>query len=135
VRGFAGGLIFVGFVSALLHFTSIQLKIIIWAEPLQPVLGLVLGAIGCAILGIITAAEKRKRPAGPPPQGFGPPQAAGFAPGYPQQPPAYQQAPGFQQPQQFGRPPQPQHIQPQYPQPQYPPPQPYGPPRGFGPQR
>ncbi|MFD1051507.1 hypothetical protein ACFQ1S_41150, partial [Kibdelosporangium lantanae] len=53
----AGFLMFVGFVSALLHFTSVQLRILIWSEPLQPLLGLGLGALGVVFLLIAKATD------------------------------------------------------------------------------
>lgn len=135
-----------GFGSALLHFTSVQFRILGWAEQWQPFLGLGLGALGAVFLVIpmLTNKDEQAAPQGqqgfaPPPPGYGPPPASppgGFAqpagaPGY--GPPN----PGFQGGPQDGYPPQGQPIPQQGPQygqrpPQGPPPQ-RGP-QNFGPQ-
>jgi hypothetical protein len=161
LRGFAGFLVFAGFVSAILHFTSVQLRILIWSEPLQPALGIILGVVGCVILAIFAQVDKSKKaaaqPAGayPPPPGYAPqqpgyqpqqvgyPPAPGFQPGYQQPLQQFGGQPAMQMPPQGQYPPAPQPYgqQPPTPQPygqpaQYPPPQgPYGPPQNFGPQR
>ncbi|WP_291408800.1 hypothetical protein [Actinophytocola sp.] len=113
-----------GFGSALLHFTSVQFKLLMWSEPMQPGLGLAIGGVGAVVLLVKVLVTKEEpeqpAPAGPPQYGQ-PPQAFG-------QPPAG--------PQQFGPPPQ--GFAPQGPQgpPQgFPPrPAPQGAPQQFGPQ-
>ena len=129
-----------GFGSALLHFTSIQFRLLIWSEPWQPFLGLGVGALGAVFLLIPTLMSKDEPAQGapqqgfqPPPAGYGPPPASppgGFAqpgPGYGQPNPGYQGA--------YPSPPIPQQGQPygQQPPPQGPPPQ-RGPGQNFGPQ-
>ncbi|MFC4858142.1 hypothetical protein [Actinophytocola glycyrrhizae] len=84
-----------GFGSALLHFTEIQFRLLMWAEEWQPALGLILGGVGAVFLLIATLRAKDE-PAAPqgaygPPQGapatpqggFGPPQGTYGQPGYP----------------------------------------------------
>lgn len=96
-----------GFGSALLHFTSVQFRLLMWAEPMQPVLGLSIGGAGAVLLliKVLTAKEEPAPPAQP------------------------MAAPSFGGPagQQFGPPP----GQPHYGAPA---PQPGTPPQGFGPQ-
>ncbi|MBP2319946.1 hypothetical protein JOF56_000331 [Kibdelosporangium banguiense] len=119
MRAFGGFLIFAGFVSAILHYTDFQLRILMWSESMQPVLGIGLGVVGCAIVGASVALQKNKEAkavqALPPPPGYG------AAP--------YQQQPYQQQPQQQ-MPYPPQAQPPQYGQPQ-PGQQPYGQ-QGYG---
>jgi hypothetical protein len=112
-----GFLAFFGLGSALLHFTSVQFKLLMWAEPMQPLLGLGVGALGVIIL-VIKFATAKEQPAQAPQQ-FGPP------PGYPPQPGPGQFAPPPPGP--FG----PQYVPPQ-PGPQFAP-QPGG--AQFGPAR
>ena len=38
-------LAFLGFGSAILHFTSMQFRLLMWAEPMQPLLGLGIGGL------------------------------------------------------------------------------------------
>ena len=135
-----------GFGSALLHFTDVQFRLLMWSEPWQPFLGLGLGALGAVFLAIPMLMNK-DQPAEGAQQGFAPPPGApaGYGPP-PASPPG-----GFAQPQyappgagpgygppnpgypQQGQPPIPQQG-PQYGQrpPQGPPPQ-RGP-QNFGPQ-
>jgi hypothetical protein len=77
----------IGFGSSLLHFTDIQLRYLIWAEPNQPWLGVGIGGVGAVLLLIHTLRGKDNAPEqapaaqgayGPPPGGFPPP--AGFPP-------------------------------------------------------
>ena len=131
MRAFGGFLVFAGFASAVLHFTDYQLRILMWSEPMQPVLGVGLGVAGCALVGVSVAIQKNKEAraiqALPPPPGYGPvPQQAPYGP-----PPGMM--PQHQMP--YGPAPQPYPSQP-YPPQQYPaPPQPYAPqPGSFGPQ-
>jgi hypothetical protein len=156
----AGFLMFVGFVSAILHFTSVQLKILIWSEPLQPLLGLGLGALGVVFLLIAKATDSSPKSTNAYPRQTAPGQPyPGQVPhpaGYQQQVQGYAQptpAPGFAQPApghapsaagyapqdpapQYQTPQYPQngYPQPGYPQPGYPQAQPY-PPQNHGPQR
>ncbi|GAB1513894.1 hypothetical protein [Actinophytocola sp. KF-1] len=154
-------LAFIGFGSALLHFTSIQFKLLYWAEPWQPFLGLGLGALGAVFLLIPMlmnkdhSAEQPQAGYGPPPGGPAPggpaPQAAfgqqqafpppaGYGPpptsppgGFPQQPAPAGHG-GFA-PQPGGYPPPIPQQGPQYgPRPPQGPPQPRGPVQDFGPQ-
>lgn len=120
---FGGFLAFIGFGSALLHFTDIQFRLVIWAEDMQPMLGLGVGAVGALIMGIAYAVKKDK-PAQPVGAAYPPPPPHGQP--YPPQPPQY----GPQQ--QYGPPP---GFAPQGPPPQYG--QGFGPQSGqsFGPQR
>jgi hypothetical protein len=125
-----GFLAFAGFVSAILHFTGVQLRILIWAEAFQPVLGLGLGVAGALIIAAAMMSDKNKQPAQqaavyPPPPATYPPAPAAYPPAQPGYPPAQQT--GYPQQQPYG--------QPQMPA-QYPPQQPYGqqPPQQFGPQ-
>jgi len=135
-----------GFGSALLHFTDIQFRLLMWAEDWQPALGLGLGAVGAVLLLIATLRGKDESAA---PQGaYGPPQGAPVPPGaqqgaygqpgYP--PPAGPQQPGYGpgHPVPQGAYPPPGPGQPPVPQqgPQYGQRPPQGPPqqRDFGPQ-
>ncbi|MET0233732.1 MAG: hypothetical protein ABW224_03735 [Kibdelosporangium sp.] len=127
MRVFGGFLIFAGFVSAILHFTDYQLRILMWSESMQPLLGIGIGVVGCVIVGASVAMQKNKEAqavqALPPPPGYGPAQ---HQPSYgpqsgpmPQQqpyPPQAQQPYPPQQHQQYG---QPQPGQNQYGQPQF----------------
>jgi hypothetical protein len=124
----------IGFGSALLHFTSVQFKLLLWAEPYQPALGLGIGALGAVIIVIKVATSKEHaeeaEPFGPLDQPDG--QQQFFGP-----PPGQQQGPPPHQAQQPPYPPQQQPV----PGGQYPPPGPMGPPPGpppgpqqFGPQ-
>lgn len=146
-------LAFFGFGSALLHFTSVQFKLLFWSEPMQPVLGLSVGAAGAVIILIkvlVSKDSEEEAPAGAPGQ-YGPP--PGVAPG---QPMPYGAAPGpygpqpvgmpqsYGQPQSYGPPSGPQQFGPpsgpqqgpqQFGPPQgYPQPQNGMPPAQFGPQ-
>jgi hypothetical protein len=143
----AGFLMFVGFVSAILHFTSVQLKILIWSEPLQPLLGLGLGALGVVFLLIAKATDSSPKSTNVYPQQAAPgepypgqvPHPGQPYPGQVPHPAGYQQqvqgyaqptpAPGFAQPapgyaQPGYAPPAagyaPQDPAPQYQTPQYP---------------
>jgi hypothetical protein len=143
MRAFGGFLIFAGFVSAILHYTDYQLRILSWSESMQPALGIGLGVVGCALVGASVALQKNKEAKAvqqlPPPPGYGPapqPQQYGA-------PMGQQQMPYGQQPMQQPYPPQQQYPGPQGQQPYAPQPQPYGQPRqpgsfgpqGFGPRR
>src|SRR5262245_43699458 len=123
-------LAFVGFGSALLHFTSVQLRLLIWAEPFQPGLGLGIGALGAVVIIIkVMTSKEHTEEAGP----FGPPMDEHG--GQPQQffgpPPGQQSDPRPQQSYQQ----QPQYQPHQQPVPggQYPPPGPMGPQPGHQP--
>jgi hypothetical protein len=122
---FGAFLAFIGFGSSLLHFTDVQFRLVMWAEPFQPLLGLGLGAVGVVICLIAYAFQQRKETSAYPPAYQPPPQQ--FAPPPPYAPPPQQFAPAPQQfagpPQQFAGPPQPYY-------PQYPP-TPQGPPPGY----
>lgn len=141
-----------GFGSAVLHFTDIQFRLLIWAEKWQPALGLVVGGVGAVLLLIGTlrsnddAAGQPVQP-GPAPQaafgqpewappgsGYGPPNPGypgGQQGGYPP-PPGAGPGPGFGPGP--GQAPIPQQG-PQYgPRPPQGPPQPRGPVQDFGPQ-
>ncbi len=114
-----------GLGSALLHFTSVQFRLLIWSEPYQPVLGLSIGAAGVAliIVKVVTSKDSPEQAApGSEPAQFGPPPAA---------PHGAQQAYGA--PQSYGPPsgPQPVGAQPSVPQPAAP--QSFGAPQGYGP--
>lgn len=89
-----------GFGSALLHFTDIQFRLLIWSEPWQPALGLIVGGVGVVFLLLGSLMNKDKpaeqqgaygQPGYPPPAGYGPP-PAGYGPP-PASPPG-----GFAQP-------------------------------------
>ena len=115
MRGFGGFLIFAGVVSALLHFTDVQLKILMWSEPMQPGFGVGLAAFGGIVVGICVAFEKAKQNRA-----------------QSQQPPFDQRSSGQQAPygQPFAPPPGPQQYgQPQYGQQQFGQQQ-FGPPAG-----
>jgi hypothetical protein len=150
-------LAFFGFGSALLHFTSVQFNLLLWSEPMQPVLGLSVGAAGAVIILIkvlVSKDSEEEAPAGAPGQ-YGPP--PGVAPGQPMPygaapapygPPSGPQPVGMPQsygqpqsygppsgPQQFGPPSGPQQGPQQFGPPQgYPQPQNGMPPAQFGPQ-
>lgn len=121
-----------GFGSAVLHFTDVQFRLLIWAAKWQPALGLIVGGVGAVFLLIGTlrsndhSAQPQQGAPGPVPQA-----AYGQQPGYP--PPA---GPGYGQPQ-GGYPPPPGPGQPPIPQqgPQYGPRPPQGPPPPRGPMR
>jgi hypothetical protein len=118
-------LAFLGFGSALLHFTSVQFRLLMWSEPMQPVLGLSIGAAGAVILLIkmlVSKDSEDEAPAGAPGQ-YGPP--PGFAPG--QQP--------YGAPQSYGPPSGPQPVGAPAPQPfaPQPAPQPMAMPQSYGP--
>jgi hypothetical protein len=135
----AGFLMFVGFVSAILHFTSVQLRILIWSEPLQPLLGLGLGGLGVVFLLIAKATDSSPKSTNAYPQQNAPGQPypgqvphPGQAypgqvphPGYPQQqtpgPGFAQPAPGYAPPMPPTPPMQATPPVPQYQTPQYPP--------------
>ncbi len=116
-----------GLGSALLHFTSVQFRLLMWSEPWQPGLGLGIGAVGAAVLAIKIVVSKdsdgEQPPAavagaqsyGPPPQQFGPPAPQQFGP-----PPVQQFAPPSGPPS-YGPPSGPQPVAP------------YGPPQQFAP--
>ncbi|WP_207926939.1 hypothetical protein [Actinocrispum wychmicini] len=132
-----GLLIFLGFVSAILHYTSIQLRVLFWSEPMQPALGIGIGLAGVALIAIPLLVQRNKK-AQPAPY----PQQPGFQQQPYAQPQPYPQQ-GYQQPpqQQYGQQPYGPPQQPFGPQPQQPygqpqqPTQPYGRPQDFGPQR
>lgn len=67
-------LAFIGFGSALLHFTGFQFKLLMWAAPMQPFLGLGIGG-GALIMLIVLATRKNpeEQPAGPQPVAYEPP--------------------------------------------------------------
>jgi hypothetical protein len=151
---FGAFLAFIGFGSALLHFTDIQFKLVIWAEPMQPYLGLGIGGLGALILLIVMASRKEpeEQPAGPQPVAYEPPMAQA-QPAQPYGPPSaapplprrVPHQPFAQQPPQGmplqGMPPQgpPPPYRPPAPQRYGPPPPggpaPYGQPGQFGPRR
>lgn len=119
-------LTFFGVGSALLHYTSMQFRLLEWSEPMQPALGLALGGVGVALILIKLVLNKNSEKQQP--GGYGRPGAGHPAPG-----PQYGQAPQFGQPQQFGQfppPPVPYGQGPQGPQPVGAPPQQFGP-QGF----
>jgi hypothetical protein len=133
-------LVIIGFGSALLHSTGdIQFTLLVWADGMQPYIGLVVGLIGVALLAspfILRARQARtngqqampqgafgQQPGFEQPQGFGPPA------GFPVQT-------GFAQPQPFEQ--QGGFAQPGFAQPGFPPPNPADfqqPPFGQGPQQ
>jgi hypothetical protein len=106
-----------GFGSAIMHFTDVQFRLLMWSEPMQPTLGIVIGAVGAVLLvvKVITSKDEdaQPQPSGPPmgqqqafaqgaPQSYGPPsgpQQFG-PPSGPQQPQNGQQSFGPQGPQQ-----------------------------------
>jgi hypothetical protein len=121
VARFGGFLAVVGFVSALLHFTDVQFRLLMWSEPYQPALGLIIGAVGALVLLATALMSKDKpaeqpagayappapygQPAGPAPAGmsYGPPAGPQPMPGaIPQQGPQFGQRPPQGPPQQFG---------------------------------
>src|SRR5262245_55211375 len=89
-----------GFGSAVLHFTEFQFRLLMWSEPMQPGLGLGIGALGVVFVVIAPVRNRATAPAQsaapaygpppgtppanaygpatPPPGGFGGPGAAGF---------------------------------------------------------
>lgn len=79
---FGAFLALIGFGSALLHFTDIQFTLVIWAEPMQPFLGLGVGGVGALILLIVMASRKEPeaQPAGPQPVAYQPPVAQPYGP-------------------------------------------------------
>ena len=89
-----------GFASALLHFTDIQFRLLIWSEPWQPALGLILGAVGVGFLVIASVVNKDKPAPGAyaPPPGGPAPQAAFGQPGFPPPAAGYGPQGGFAQP-------------------------------------
>jgi hypothetical protein len=97
----------IGFGSIGFHFTDYQFRILMWAEPMQPGIGAVVGVVGLVLIGVSLARKKNVAQPAPAPQLYGGQ--------FPQQP-AAPQLPG-QYPQ-----PQAQHPQgpAQYPQAQYP---------------
>lgn len=156
---FAAFLLLFGFGSAAMHVTHYQFRLLIWAEPMQPWLGLVMGAVGLLLIAFSRTKDdqpapvQRPMPRGghPAPQSYGPPSGPQQRQPMPQPapyggPPMHQGMPqGHAQP----RPPQygtPQYGPPQYApqgypqQPQYGPPQGYPrqqpyPPQSYGPRR
>lgn len=93
-----------GFGSALLHFTSVQFTLLMWAEPMQPALGLVLGGAGVVVLVlkiILTKEEPAQDTAqqnfGPPPGGYAPPPDVQRPQGQPAFQPQFQPQAGPQQ--------------------------------------
>ena len=119
---FGAFLAIIGFGSSLLHFTDVQFRLVLWAEPWQPLLGLGIGAVGSVICWIAYAFRQRRAASAAPGTGYPQPPAQQFAP-----PPQFAGPP----PQPFG-PPQPlQPYPPQYQapyQPRYPQ---HGPPPGY----
>jgi hypothetical protein len=109
-----------GFGSAIMHFTDVQFRLLMWSEPMQPTLGIVIGAVGAVLLvvKVITSKDEDAQP-----QQAGPPagQQQAFAQGAPQ---SYGPPSG---PQQFGPP----QAQPPYGAPQG---QPQNGQQSFGPQ-
>jgi hypothetical protein len=87
-------LMVLGFGSMLLHFTDIQFSALIWAEPAQPVLGLLIGLAGAVflVLGIANSNKSEQQPYGQspgnrpmppaPPRGAPPQQQYGSQPPY-----------------------------------------------------
>ena len=112
-----------GFGSAIMHFTDVQFRLLMWSEPMQPTLGIVIGAVGAVLLvvKVITSKDEDAQPQ----QSYGPP-------------PGQQQAFAQGAPQSYGPPSGPQQVGP----PSGPQQQPYGAPQGqpqngqqsFGPQ-
>lgn len=146
-------LAFVGFGSAVLHFTSIQFRVLFWAEQYQPALGLGIGALGAVIiiLKVVTSKEHQEEPEpfGPlpdendaPQQFFGPPPGQQSDPRQPVPQPGGQFPPPGPMGPPPGHEPAPQHFAPQQPAPQHfapqqPVPQPapqFAPQQQFGPQ-
>ena len=92
-----GGLLtFFGLGSVLLYSFDMQFRILEWAEPMQPWLGVVLGLAGVAVLGVkllgsassdqpVTEPAPGGQPFAPPPGGYAPPpnvqRGQGFPPG------------------------------------------------------
>jgi hypothetical protein len=144
-------LCFFGFGSAIMHFTSVQFRWLVWTDPYQPVLGLSVGGVGLLLIIVGIMFGREESGAGQPRPGHGQPQPYGrpgdpaaFGPPHGAQP----VAPGG--PQAFGPPSGPQPVAQPYGQPQpygqaampqqYGPPQDYPqspngtPPASFGPQ-
>ncbi|HEV7649257.1 MAG TPA: hypothetical protein VGP26_13950 [Actinophytocola sp.] len=120
-------LVFFGLGSALLHLTSVQFRLLMWAEPMQPAMGLALGGAGVVVIVLkLLLGKNSEAPAGAP---AAPP--AGARVGAPQygQPQQFAQAQFGQA--QVGQP----YGQPATPPPgQFPPPPArYGPPSGARP--
>jgi hypothetical protein len=67
----AAVLMVLGFGSTILHFTEIQFKVLIWAEPAQPALGLLIGVAGTVFLGlgIANSNKSKQQPYGQSPAG------------------------------------------------------------------
>ncbi len=118
-----GFLALFGFGSALLHFTDVQFKLLMWSEPYQPTLGLIVGGVGALLMLVPILMSKDQpevaqpaaaypppgapagAPAGPAPAGmsYGPPSGPQPMPGaIPQQGPQYGQRPPQGPPQQWG---------------------------------
>lgn len=147
-------LMVIGYGSVLLSYTDIQFTLLMWANSLQPWIGLIVGTIGLGILvvpmilarraggGSVAPAQSFQQNYGyaqPPQQSYGPPaqafpQQAVPQPGFPQQgaPQGYLPQ-GFPQQQPFPQQPFPQQ-QPGVPPRQPGPPQQF-PPQGYGPQQ
>jgi hypothetical protein len=53
-------LMVLGFGSALLHFTDIQLSLMMWSEPMQPALGLIVGAVGLVVAVAVVVIKNNK---------------------------------------------------------------------------
>ncbi|MEU6646910.1 hypothetical protein ABZ863_30845 [Saccharomonospora sp. NPDC046836] len=67
----AAVLIVLGFGSAILHFSGFQFRALLWAEPAQPVLGLVLGVAGTALLVVRTSVVRKAKQASAQQQSWG----------------------------------------------------------------
>jgi hypothetical protein len=107
-----------GFGSAILHYTDIQFRLLMWSEPMQPLLGAGIGVVG-VVVAVIPYLRNRSSSADP-------------AVAYPPQP----GQPYPQPPQQFGQQPYGAAAQPFQQQGQFPPPHPAAPapPQQFAPQ-
>ncbi len=102
-----GGLLtFFGLGSVVLYSFGWQFRILMWADPMQPWLGVALAVAGVAVLAVKFLVNKDEPvPAGapggerfgPPPQGFAPPPGVQRGQGFPSQqgfPPGQRPAPG-----------------------------------------